>query len=162
MSNNSNYFTTVLKSLFIVFFFILITIGMFSYYSYLLHLPKDIEKYTYTDSVLSFTLAPNTVLFMEMSRSLMEYELTLPKDAHFNPDDHLSVVMIHEYHTPKKDLSTDPMYTRYRVKPVEHHKSKEIALYINGILKYDLKDNVVLKQKFKDPHTGIVTESIFQ
>lgn len=162
MSDNSNYFTTVLKSLFIVFLFMLITTGVFSFHSYLLHLPKNIEKYTYDNSVLSFTLAPDTVLFIEMPRSLVEYELTLPKDAQFNPDDHLSVVMIHEYHTPEKDLSTDPMYTRYRVKPVEHHQSKEIALYVNGTLKYDLKDGLVLKQKFKDPHTGVLTESLFQ
>lgn len=156
----------ILASLFkmLVFFicFSLFTASMLKYYNYAIHVPKDIEKYTYTDNTLSFTLAPAKVFVITMPKSLVEYELTLPKGTTFSHNDKLSIVFLSGKKAPPKDLKTDIMYMKYGVKPIEVKQNKEINLFVNDELKYDLKDNLVLKQIFNDPATGEVVSSVFE
>ena len=120
--------------------------------SYLLNTPKDITNYQYENNHLSFKLDNQNV----------KYVLTLPKDATFHSSDKLSIVLINKYDTPKKDLNSDLMYQRYGVKPLDVHQSKEISLFVNGNKRYDLNDNLVLKEIITNPSTGVVSEFLFE
>lgn len=162
MSETTQSITSIFKLLFTVFILMIIMAGMFSYYNYLRHIPKDIDKYTYTDNTLFFTLAPANIFFITLSKSSGEYELTLPKGTIFNQDDKLSIVFLSGVKPPPKDLKTDVMYMKYGVKPIELNPTKEIIFFVNDTLKYDLKDNLVLKSISKDPTTGEITATVFE
>lgn len=152
-----------LSTMLVFFFcFAVFTTSVLKYYNYAIHIPKDIEKYTYTDNTLSFTLAPSKIFFITMPKSLVEYDLTLPKGTTFKPNDKLSIVFLSGKKSPQKDLKTDVMYMKYGVKPIEINKNKEINLFVNDKLKYDLKDNLVLKTLYKDPDSGVVTKTVFE
>lgn len=162
MSENKIFFTSLLKTLLFFFCFAVFTAAILRYYDYARHVPKNIEKYTYTDNTLSFTLAPEKVLFFTMPKSSIEYELTLPKGTTFAPDDKLSIVFLSGVKPPPKDLKADAMYIKYGVKPIELRQNKEINFFVNDTLKYDLKDQLVLKSIYKDPVTGVVTATVFE
>jgi hypothetical protein len=162
MSDNKQFFTSLFKLLLFFFCFAVFTSSILTYYRYILHIPKEIEQYTYTANTLSFTLAPATVFFITMPKSSVEYELTLPKGTTFSPEDKLSIVFLSGKKAPPKDLKTDVMYMKYGVKPIELHQSKEINFFVNNTLKYDLKDNLALKTIYKDPTTGKITETFFE
>jgi hypothetical protein len=146
------YLFRVFKLMSIFVIFMVITASILIFHNYMLHKPKNIEQYTYK----------NNTLFFKLPKSTVDYELTLPKDASFSSGDKLSIALINKYDTPKKDLKTDLIYMKYGVKPMEYHQDKEINLFVNDTLKYDLKDKLVLKKIYKDPDTGVVTETVFE
>lgn len=162
MSDDKRFLISLFKMLLFFFCFAMFTASILRYYDYARHVPKDIEKYTYTDNTLSFTLAPAKVLFFTMPKSSIEYELTLPKGTTFSPNDKLSIVFLSGKKSPPKDLKTDLMYMKYGVKPIELNPNKEINFFVNDTLKYDLKDQLVLKSIYKDPVTGVVTAPVFE
>lgn len=162
MSDDKRFLISLFKTLLFFVGFAVVTASILSYYDYLRHVPKDIEKYTYTDNTLSFTLSPEKVFFITLPKSSAQYELTLPKGTTFGPEDKLSIVFLSGKKAPPKDLKTDVMYMKYGVKPIELNRQKEINFFVNGTLQYDLKNNLVLKTIYKDPTTGEITESVFE
>jgi hypothetical protein len=162
MSDDKRFFISLFKMILFFFGFAVFTASVLTCYRYAQHVPKEIDQYTYTNNTLSFTLAPATVLFITMPKSSVQYELTLPKGTTFGPEDKISIVFLTGKKAPPKDLKTDVMYMKYGVKPIELNPQKEINFFVNGTLKYDLKDNLVLKQIYKDPTTGEITESVFE
>lgn len=162
MSEDKRFLISLFKMLLFFFAFAVFTASILRYYEYARHVPKDIDKYTYTDNTLSFTLAPAKVLFFTMPKSSIEYQLTLPKGTTFSPNDKLSIVFLSGVKPPPKNLKTDVMYMKYGVKPIELNPNKEINFFVNDTLKYDLKDNLVLKSIYKDPESGGVITSVFE
>lgn len=162
MSEDKRFLISLFKMLLFFFVFAVFTASILRYYDYARHVPKDIEKYTYTDNTLSFTLAPDKVFFIPLPKSLTEYELTLPKGTTFSPNAKLSIVFLSGVKPPPKDLKTDAMYIKYGVKPIELRHEKEINFFVNNTLKYDLKDQLVLKSIYKDPVTGVLTTTVFE
>lgn len=151
MNNTMKDLTSIFKLLLFVFGFTIFFVTLRLTYIYVLHIPKDIEKYTYA----------NNTLFFKLHNSDVDYELSLPKEASFSPNDKLSIVFLTGVKPPPKDLKANAMYIQYGVKPIEINQDKEINLFVNDRLRYDLKDKLVLKMIYKDPPTGDTVKSVF-
>jgi len=154
--------TSLFKLLLFFFGFAMLIVSLLTSYNYLRHIPQDIGEYTYTNNTLFFKLEPKKLFFITLPESLTEYELILPKDAKFNTNDKLSIVFLRGVKPPPEDLKANAMYIRYHVKPIEINPIKEINLFVNDTLQYDLKDKLVLKIIDKDPKTGEVSISVFE
>lgn len=130
-----------------IIFLIAATLIISNYY---LKSPREISSYHQVNNKLFFKIK---------SLSSLDYELTLPEGIIFSKDDKLSITILEEIHTTEKSLYNDVMQQRYGVKPLKYDQLKNITLFVNGIKKYDINDNLSLKIIFKDPSTGRVTES---
>lgn len=152
MEDKDSFLIDFLKSFIIIILIMVLVLSILVFKNHLLHTPKDITNYQYENNQLSFNLDNQNV----------KYVLTLPKDATFHSSDKLSIVLINKYDTPKKNLNSDLMYQRYGVKPLDIHQSKEISLFVNGNKRYDLNDNLVLKEIITNPSTGVGSEFLFE
>lgn len=142
-----------LKTLFTMLKFMAVmsalTFSIFSIHSYFLHLPKEIKSYKQVENSLFFSIQKT------------EYELILPEKISLKSNDKLSIALISE-HIPNENYQQEPMYIRYRTKPIDHYQPTEVNFFVNDNSKYSLKDNIILKIINKDSKTGMVSETLFK
>lgn len=141
---DKDFFKRVFSMMVMTAIFSILIYGMISFKSYVLHIPKDIQNFTYDNNELSFNL----------EKDENNYKLKLPTGTLISPNDKLSIVLINEYHSKPNNVNV-------RAASFTYDQKKEINFFINNKLTYNLNNNIELTYTFRDPATGLVVEKVF-